>query len=75
MEPLLVGKKDAAALLGVSLRKLDYLIEQGKLQPRRIGRRVLLAYAGLRKFAGEGSISQKAKAVDACSGEVEVSRE
>jgi excisionase family DNA binding protein len=52
-ETLLVGKRESANVLGVSVRTVDYLIEQGQLKVRRIGRRVLLHYEDLRQFAAK----------------------
>lgn len=49
--PILVDKKVAARLLGVCVRTIDYLIGNGALKPKRIGRRVLLHYDDLRRFA------------------------
>jgi excisionase family DNA binding protein len=49
--PLLMDKKSAAKLLGISVRKLDYLIIAGELRVVRIGRRVLLPYRKLVQFA------------------------
>ena len=39
--PLLISKKTAAALLGISVGMLEKLVRQGKIEPVRIGRRVL----------------------------------
>jgi len=52
LEPILVSKKVSATLLGISVRKLDYLIAEGKLETRNVGRRVLLPYKSLVRFAG-----------------------
>lgn len=38
---ILVNKKTAAALLGISIGMLDKLVRQGRIDPVRIGRRVL----------------------------------
>lgn len=54
-QPLLIDRKSSARLLGISVRKLDYLIECGELTPRRIGRRVLLPYRQLQMFAAKGN--------------------
>jgi excisionase family DNA binding protein len=54
-ERLLLGKRETARVLGVSVRMVDYLIAQGKLTARRIGRRVLLHYEDLREFAERDS--------------------
>lgn len=51
LEQLLVGKKDSARILGISIRQLEYLIAQGVLRAKRIGRRVLLLHGDLLKFA------------------------
>ena len=62
LEPLLVSKKTGAGVLGVSLRKIDYMIASGILPVRRIGRRVLLPLRALRQFAEKPIKSQKASA-------------
>jgi len=49
--PLLVSKRDAAALLSLCVRTVDNLIATKKLPARRIGRRVLIPYAALVQFA------------------------
>jgi excisionase family DNA binding protein len=51
LDPILVSRDQAAELLAISRRSLDYLIADKKLPSRRIGRRVLIAYADLKKFA------------------------
>jgi hypothetical protein len=51
MDKLLYSRKDAAALLSISVRRLDYLIEQGIFNPCRIGRRVTIPAKQLIKFA------------------------
>lgn len=51
LQPILISKKSAAQLLGISPRSVDYLIQRGQLKPRRIGRRVLLSYRSLQQFA------------------------
>lgn len=48
---LLYSKREAAILLGISERSLDHLINSHQLRPRRIGKRVLLPYKCLVKFA------------------------
>ncbi len=52
VKPLLLSKKDSARILGISVRKLDYMIAQGILKTKQIGRRCLLRYSDLLKFAG-----------------------
>ena len=51
MEPLLLGRKEAAAALGICLRMLDYMIAHGELAVRRVGRRVLIERRELERFA------------------------
>jgi excisionase family DNA binding protein len=48
---LLVRREEAAQLLSISQRSLDYLIASGRLPTRRIGGRVLIPVADLRKYA------------------------
>ena len=49
--PLLVSKRDAAALLSLCVRTVDNLIATKKLPARRVGRRVLIPYTALVQFA------------------------
>lgn len=51
IRPILVGKRQAAQLLGISLRKIEYLISLKELPMRRCGRRVLIPYKALVEFA------------------------
>ena len=51
MEPLLVGRREAAKLLGLSLRSLDHAVCRGLLKPRHLGRRVLFTPEELKRFA------------------------
>ena len=48
---LLVGKKEAAALLSISPRALDYLLANKQIAVRRIGSRVLIPMSELQKFS------------------------
>lgn len=50
---LLLSRKDAAGLLGISTRMLDYAIESGLLRPRKLGRRVMIPRAELERFAAK----------------------
>ena len=50
-EPILISRREASKLLGISLRTLDYLIAGKEISCRRIGRRTLLSVASLRAFA------------------------
>lgn len=48
---LLYDRKGAAKMLSISVRALDYLIQQQRIATRRIGGRVLVHYDELRRFA------------------------
>jgi excisionase family DNA binding protein len=48
---LLVSREESAQLLSISQRGLDYLIANRRLPTRRIGGRVLIPAADLRKYA------------------------
>lgn len=48
---LLFSKREAARALAISLRKVDYLISEGKLKTTRIGRRCLVHRNELERFA------------------------
>lgn len=51
MENLLVGKKEAAKMLSLSIRTLEYAIGRKELKTIRVGRRVLISAKSLRAFA------------------------
>ena len=48
---LLVGRHEAAKLLSISQRALDYLVANKQLTARRIGTRVLIPLSELQRFA------------------------
>jgi len=48
---LLVSREEAAEILSISVRSVDYLVATGRLSPRRIGTRVLILLEEVRKFA------------------------
>jgi excisionase family DNA binding protein len=48
---ILVSREEAAQLLSISQRGLDYLVASKRLPTRRIGGRVLIPVAELRKYA------------------------
>jgi excisionase family DNA binding protein len=50
-ESLLVSKREAAGMLGLSVRTLENLIGLKELPARRIGRRCLIERQALEKFA------------------------
>jgi excisionase family DNA binding protein len=51
LEPLFVTRKQAATMLAVSPRTLDYLISNKQLTVRRIGKRVLVPLVELKRFS------------------------
>jgi excisionase family DNA binding protein len=55
--PLLVSKRDAAALLGVCVRSVDNYIATKELPCRRLGKRVLIPYTALAAFARRDHLS------------------
>lgn len=61
MEPILVSRKDAAALLGLSIRSIDNLLARGQLAARKIGRRTLILRAALERFARSSETAQGAE--------------
>jgi excisionase family DNA binding protein len=50
-EQLLISKREAAAVLGVSVRTLENLLSLKELPARRIGRRCLIERRALEVFA------------------------
>jgi excisionase family DNA binding protein len=50
-EKLLVGREEAAEMLSISRRAVDYLIAQKQLTFRRIGARVLIPVSDLKRFS------------------------
>jgi excisionase family DNA binding protein len=53
---LLLSRKEAAAMLGISVRTLDSVVVRREMSARRIGRRVLFAKREIERFA-KSSIS------------------
>jgi excisionase family DNA binding protein len=50
-DKLLVSREEAAQLLSISQRGLDYLLASKRLATRRIGGRVLIPLAELRRYS------------------------
>jgi excisionase family DNA binding protein len=50
-EKLLVGREEAAEMLSISRRAIDYLLSQKQLTFRRIGSRVLIPVSDLKRFS------------------------
>ena len=60
-ERLLCNVRDSCfALGGISQRKFHYLIAEGEIRPRRIGRRVFVEVSELRRFARRDHPTKKA---------------
>jgi len=51
MDKLLVSQEEAAQLLSISKRSVEYLTAQRQLSTRRIGTRALIPIEEVRKFA------------------------
>lgn len=49
-EVLAFSRRKAADALGISLRTLDYLLAQGKLRGRHIGRRIVIPRVEIERF-------------------------
>ena len=64
-EKILYTKREAAHLLSISLRSLDYLIFSQQLPARRIGRRVLLHRDSIEQFARRDHTSIRTMVVSA----------
>lgn len=47
----LYDRKEAARMLSISVRSLDYLIAAKQLETRRIGKKVLITHASLVRYA------------------------
>jgi hypothetical protein len=50
-EKLLVGRREAAEMLSISCRALDYLVANKQISFRRIASRVLIPVSDLQRFA------------------------
>ena len=51
MSRLLYNKKNAAIQLSISPRSIGYLIAEGKIGTRKIGKRILIPHSELVRFA------------------------
>jgi hypothetical protein len=58
---LLVSRKMAAEMLTISIRKVDYMIADGRLLTRRIDNRVLIPIEEVRRFAQSDQPRRKAR--------------
>jgi excisionase family DNA binding protein len=50
-DKILVSRNEAAQLLSISPRSLDYLVANKRISTRRIGTRVLIPMEDVRRFA------------------------
>ena len=50
-DKLLVCREEAAEILSISVRSVDYLLASKQLSFRRIGTRILITVADLKRFA------------------------
>ncbi|HLZ08827.1 MAG TPA: helix-turn-helix domain-containing protein [Chloroflexota bacterium] len=53
---LLYSRKDAAAMLSISVRTLHSLISSGRIRAKRVGSRKLIPKAELEKFVKAGDV-------------------
>ena len=77
-EKVLISKKEAANLLSLSVRSVEYLIQFRELPSRRIGRRVLIPRQALEQFARRDhrtKPSKKQKQMTTALGEKEESND
>jgi excisionase family DNA binding protein len=61
MNTLLLSKQEAAKMLGLSIRTLEYLISSGEISTRRIGKRVLITRTTVESFAEAASPTSSAE--------------
>lgn len=54
MDKLLLSRAEAAALLNLSTRSVDYLIAQGKLSSKKLGKRRLVPREAVERLAKSG---------------------
>lgn len=51
IQPLLLTRRESASVLRISVRSIDYLIASRQLPTRQIGRRRLIPYISIARFA------------------------
>lgn len=52
-EKLFYSRREVATALGVSVRKIDYMISDQKLTTRRLGKNVLIPAEDVKRLAAE----------------------
>ena len=50
LQKLAYGRTDAAHVMSISVRSLDYLIASGEIPTRKVGARTLITHADIEKF-------------------------
>ena len=60
-EPVLISREIAAEMLSISLRSLDYLVAQGKLPARKLGRRTLIPRDAIVQLVSGGDVPRIAQ--------------
>jgi excisionase family DNA binding protein len=68
VETLLSAKREAAHVLGISVRTLETLIALGELKSVRVGRRRLIPRAELERFVRRDHQTRAAKSSDVSHG-------
>jgi excisionase family DNA binding protein len=54
MDKLLITRNDAAVLLNLSTRSIDYLVAKGRLSSRKLGKRRLIPLRAVERIAKLG---------------------
>jgi len=68
VDSLLSPKREAAQVLGISVRTLETLIALGELKSVRVGRRRLIPRGELERFARRDHPTRAAKSTDVSHG-------
>lgn len=68
MDTLLSPKREAARVLGISVRTLETLIALGELKSVRVGRRRLIPRAELERFVRRDHPTRVAKSLEVSNG-------
>jgi excisionase family DNA binding protein len=63
MEKLLVNRREAAALLSVSVQSIDKLVRRGRLRCVRVGKRLLIPPEALQEFTKRKGAHSSRRAV------------
>lgn len=60
IEPLVLGVKDAAAFIGLSRSRLYELIDENKIEARKLGARTVVPVASLKAFVAASPLLREA---------------